>query len=358
MTKQEHAPVLLEQVVALFKNGKSWNSVPNIVTGPGPHSYLLMHFLQMRAAGWKGIDLDEMTALSGAGALYGYEHGDHGPKYAFRNVKPDSRIAAVTGFGYEWVSFKGADAGWTVLRESIDSGRPVKGEHVENVLFAGYQNADKTEDRKVFAMSDEPGTFARWWTWGEFESWVRKVSEGKLGRHTERLAAADAGTSARRVVKELVEWSTEPPAEARNAFPNALFGLAGLEAYAKDCADLVKYPEFSMCHDMNCQWATRKCTAIYLKRVAERRLLPHKATALVASASESYWSAYKSWAEVFRQIGWDAPKGAGKDKGHRQAASQALQAALNHEKAGIAALKKAIALLEQADAEPAPGHVR
>jgi hypothetical protein len=61
-------PVLLDKTLALYRNGKAWNREPELKgSAPaGPHSYLLFHFLQMRTAGWKDVDLDDVVVLSGA----------------------------------------------------------------------------------------------------------------------------------------------------------------------------------------------------------------------------------------------------------------------------------------------------
>jgi hypothetical protein len=91
-----------------------------------PYVYLSAHLVQMRAQGWD-VDFDQVAAVSGASALFGYQPDDFMPKYAHLIIEPDRRIAEATGFGYEWVPFEGQEGAWQVLVESIDAGTSVKG---------------------------------------------------------------------------------------------------------------------------------------------------------------------------------------------------------------------------------------
>ena len=69
-----------------------------------PYVYLSIHLVQMRAAGWHDIDFDQIAAVSGASAIFGYQPGEFMAKYAHLHVDPDQRIADATGFGCEWVN--------------------------------------------------------------------------------------------------------------------------------------------------------------------------------------------------------------------------------------------------------------
>ncbi len=342
--------VLLEEVVREWKDPAALNREKDTVVGPGPHSYLLMHLLQMRAAGWNDIDLDEVTALSGASALFAYRHGTFMPKYAFRHVAPDARIAEATGFGYEWVEFQTAEEAWRIVTESLDSGRPVKGEYAENVLFVGYRSAEDPNDRGIFAMACEPDAFTTWWTWEDFGTWLTWADRHKmrrLGRHARRTRPAAARETALRVVEDLVAWSAEPPEACRRASPKAAFGLAGLRAYAADVANIQEYPDKGMCHEMNSQWPTRKCSAVYLERLAGRGLFGKEANAHLLAASASYRKAFGCWCDVHRQIGWAAPEGAGKVEKRRRAAGEALRQAADHEDGAIEHLRGALAAVRE-----------
>jgi len=372
MAVEDDCPeVFLDGLVDLYQNPESWYREEGLVDmGVGPHTYLIYHSLQMKAAGWE-TGIDEVAAVSGASALFGYEQGSYMPKYAFRRIDLEKRIAEATGFGIGEIHFDSAEGAWDIVKESIDSGRPVKGEHFEAILFAGYQDAASRDYRKVFAISEGPGDFTRSWTWKEFVSWVMQWSHGKLERHTKRVEAADPKSTAIRVIKDLVEWSENPPEDIQFEYNNAVFGLAGIEAYADACGDMEKYPDFAMCHDMNSQWPTRKSSALYLESVAKKGLLPDKLNKDLSAASREYLSAYQSWVNVYNKISWAVPQELRQARTalakqmkttdnpskilnnptwaswieDRTSATQSIREALSHEKAAITALKNALSSL-------------
>jgi hypothetical protein len=371
MEEDDYPEVLLDGLSDLFQDPKSWYREKGLVDmGVGPHTYLIYHCLQMKAAGWD-IDIDEVAAVSGASALFGYEQGSYRPKYAFRRIDPVKRIAEATGFGIGEIHFDSAEGAWDVTKESLDSGRPVKGEHFEAILFAGYQDAANRDDRRVFAISEGPGDFTRSWTWKEFVSWVMQWSHGKLERHTARVVAAGPKSTAIRVIKALVEWSEKPPDDIQFEYNNAVFGLTGIEAYANACEDMEKYPGFGMCHDMNSQWPTRKSSAVYLEGVVRKGLFPEKLNEDLLTASKEYLSAYQSWVNVYNKISWAVPEELRQARADlvkqlksttdpseiynnptwiswvkdRASATQSIREALSHEKAAIAALKNVLASL-------------
>ncbi len=71
------------------------------------------------------MDLDTLAAVSGDSALFAYQPQTFMPEYANLHIGTDNRIASATGFRYEWVPIEGPDDAWQVLRESLDSGRPI-----------------------------------------------------------------------------------------------------------------------------------------------------------------------------------------------------------------------------------------
>jgi hypothetical protein len=261
----------------------------------------------------------------------------------------DKRIAEATGFGYEWVDFKGAEGAWELIKETVDSGRSAKGWDWENILFAGYQDADTPEGRRVFAMADGPETFAEWLTWSKLSEYIDRILNWgcpRFGRHTGRVETMHAAQVALRVMKDLVEWSIDPPEKIAKAYPRATFGLAGIEKYAADCANTDEYEDWGACHDINPQWTIRNSTAVYLERVTADSVFPATVTGCIAAAAREYRAAYADWKELYAQLGHNAPQGAGKVRERRLAVAQAIRDALDHEKAALAELREAIGMAE------------
>jgi hypothetical protein len=348
----EHRTALLEDVI------DHWNRITNDSSGhvavvdgvryEQPYVYLVAHLVETWAAGWEDADFDTVAAVSGASALYGYQPRDFMPKYAHLMVGPDERIAEATGFGYEWVGWEDAEGCWRLLKETIDSGRPAKGWDWENCLFAGYRDADRPEDRKVFMMADGPGTYCEWRTWEQFLEWVGRVSnwnQKSLGRHTTRVAALPEREIAARVVRDLVAWSEQPPPNVSDRFGEATFGLAGIERYATGCADVEAFEDWAACHDINPQWTLRRSTAVYLERVADAGLFPEEAAGHIRDAATHYRDAFADWQEFYALLGHHAPEGAGKMKDRRAAGAAVARRWLEHEKAAIGQLRKALASL-------------
>jgi hypothetical protein len=313
-----------------------------------PYVYLSLHLIQMRAAGWTDSDFDQIAAVSGASALFAYQPGEFMPKYAHLNVDPDGRIAGATGFGYEWVDFEDVDGAWELLVESVDTGRPVKGWDWENILFSDYRDGAQVSARQVYAMADGPDTYARWLTWTEFAEWVARVKEWKCpqyGRHTRRVQVHPPEAVARRVLADLVAWSTTPPKAIRKRFPEATFGLAGIEAYGTDCEG-AKDDDWLACHNINPQWTIRNATGVYLNRLAEADIFSGEVNAHLRDAATQYRAAYECWQAFYTLLGHRAAEVARRMEARRLAGAAVARAWLAHERAGLGAIEQALALME------------
>jgi len=345
----EQPQVLLDEAVAAFDHmqkhvasHEDWGE--GMYPYPQPCVYLQMHLVEMQTMGWE-IDFDTLVAVSGASALFAYQPKEFMPKYANLHIGMDRRIAEATGFGYEWVPFKDAEEAWQIIKETVDSGRVAKGWDYENCAFCGYQDAAKPEDRKVFAIGDGPGTFSTWWTWKQFTEWLDRITKWKqnrLGRHTRRVRKVPAKKIALRVMQDLVTWSTAPPEACREHFAKATFGLAGIERYAADCADVRKFPDWGMCHDINPQWTVRHSTAVYLGRIAEGKLFPTKVRADIAKAAAQYKAAAAAWHKTYGLLGHGATKEQRRDKARRQQAAALIRQAIEHERNAIDALTQVL----------------
>lgn len=140
---------------------------------PQPCTYLTTHLVCMRIAGWTDVDFDELAAVSGASALFGYEHGSFMPKYASQYINMAQHIAEATGFACERLSVEDPERAWGSLVESVDAGVALKGWEAEMVVFAGYQKAAARDDRKIYVMSDGASNYKGWWLWDRFVKWTQ-----------------------------------------------------------------------------------------------------------------------------------------------------------------------------------------
>jgi hypothetical protein len=352
MMNKNNDPVLLHKAVDPFQDLILRQGEHSVISGDEvyiqPYVYLSAHLVQMRAQGWD-VDFDQIAALSGASALFAYQPGEFMPKYAHLVVDPDERIAEATGFGYQWVSWEGIEGAWQVIVESIDAGKSVKGWDWENILFAGYQEADTPSARKVYAMADGPGTYSRWLTWDEFGEWVDRVhkwNECRLGWYSGRVQTRPPAEVAQRVMRDLVAWSVEPPRSARERWSEATFGLAGIEAYAAACEASDPNEDWTACHDINGQWTVRNSTGVYLQRVAEAGLFSEQVNAHLLTAAQEYRAAYESWQQLYVQyLGHGVPEIKRKSTEHRAAGAAAVREGLQHEKKALAWVERALAAL-------------
>jgi hypothetical protein len=347
----EHKPVLLDRAARIFDELIGHLGQHGVVCGGEeyiqPYVYLSLHLVQMRAAGWD-VDFDDLAATSGASALFAYQPGEFMQKYAHLYVDPDRRIAEASGFGYEWSDFEGVEGAWQLVVEGVDAGRSLKGWDWENILFAGYQDAAVTEERKVFAMADGPDTYAKWLSWEEFGEWAERVSGWhmpRLGRHTGRVEPRPAREVALRVMRDLVAWSAAPPPVVQEQYPEAAFGLAGIEAYAAACEGSNLDEDWVACHDINGQWTVRHSTSAYLGRVADARLFPAEVTACLRAAAQEYRAAYESWQKLYDYLGHAVPEATRKTRAQRAAGAAAVREGLAHEKAALAEVERALALV-------------
>jgi hypothetical protein len=312
-----------------------------------PRSAMTTHLVCMRAAGWREADYETLMTISGFGISFVYEHKD---KFWVSYVPPpgaDERITKATGFGWEWLRLRTADDAWRTLKRTIDDGKAVRAPHLEELVFAGYHEAAKKADRKAFVLCEPFARPGRWWSWQEFEQWFKIHSHGFMGRHTKKVRPVAAKTMALEVMRNIVEWAEHHPYADNRAFGAAEFGLAGLDAYADDVADTAKGSSYFHrgwlgCHNIYPQWTARKCTAVYLSRVAKE--FPRPVADHIRAAARQYEAAYAAWQEWEEHLGraGKAPKNAWSTKKHRLAGAAAIREAIDHERAAIAEVAEAL----------------
>ena len=148
---------------------------------------------------WSEWDTDYGTLMTVSGCGPIFTHG-RGKNYWTNYVEAagwDKRVARSTGINIEWKRFSDAEEAWKLIKSEIDQGRPVVGKHLEDVVFAGYQDADKKEERRILAICCPFAWPCKWWTWEEFTGWVKKHSNRGTrvyGRPADKLQPREAAT--------------------------------------------------------------------------------------------------------------------------------------------------------------------
>jgi hypothetical protein len=333
---------LLKDAVSQFdhleKNIASHANVLDNNIYPQPSTYLTTHYVCMKVAGFE-IDYDVLTAVSGTSALFAYKHNDFMPKYAHLHIGIDKRIEKATGFGWEWLSPQSADECFSMIKDSIDSNRPVKSTMYENILFAGYIDSGDIKKRKLYVLSDGTDYYNDWINWKAFIHWFKEWGHTKIGHYTQKKGTLSKKDIAVRVFNDLVNWSTEVPEAIRNQYPDAVFGLDGINKYADDCEDVKKYRDWKACHDINPQWITRNSTAIYLKSLVDEDIFNQDINIHLDKSSELYNKAFLEWRVFNNYLGYLAPKKAGRNKSNRINGANAVRKALEFEKQAIDEIK-------------------
>jgi hypothetical protein len=149
-----------------------------------------------------------------------------------------------------------------------------------------------------------------------------------------------------RVLRDLVAWSTEHPASIIERWPKAAYGLAGIERYADTLEASDPAEDWVACHPINGQWTVRNSTGVYLRRVSEEGLFPAPVNAHLLAAAAEYRAAYESWQQLYNDyLGHGVPEEKRKTKEHRLAGAAAVRQGLEHEKAGLDELERALAAL-------------
>ncbi len=352
MKIKKYQSVLLTSAVKEFefiaRNVASHVDVMQEKVYPQPNVYLTTHLVCMWTAGWKDTDFDTLTTVSGASALFAYkDYNDFMPKYANLYIGMDKRIADAAGFGWEWIPFEDPETGWELIKQSIDSGKPVKGWNEENLVFAGYSDSRFKHLRKVYVMSDGAGYYSTWIRWKSFCRWTKEWSHGKLGRFNGRLSPRPEKDIAIQVITDLVNWSEKPPEKVIQQFPGTKFGLEGMKAYAADCKNMDKYKTWSACHPINPQWIVRNSTAVYLENLIKKEIFRGDINNYLIPAAGKYRAAYSAWREFYNILGYSAPRTAGRTKHNRKKGAESVRKAIEHEKEALGLLSKALDLIRQ-----------
>jgi hypothetical protein len=336
------------------------DSKKGLTTPWAERSDTYMYLAQMRIAGWP-VDYADLITVAGYGPSFAYAPGpkDRWGAHYFPPKGRDARIAHATGCQYRWRRYEDVEEYWQALKQAIDEGQAVHGPNEENILFIGYVDAEKPEDRKVmpvaivFVDEDE-------WTWEQFAKWHgRQMVNGWFGRIEKRVEPWPARKSALETMATMAEAGMGEDSRQRPD-DRVVWGVAGIEAYAKDLADLAKSGAeedqggffqggWRGCHNVYPQMSGRPAAATYLKRIAP--LFEGEARELILAAAAEYSEATKAWEAYTGQLGRECEEVAGvkhsvawTSETQRKAGATAVAKAAKHERGALVALQKALEL--------------
>ena len=303
-----------------------------------PRSAMTAHLICMKAAGLRSVDYEMLMAVSGFGLSFVYEHSE---KFWVSFVPPPGcykRLAEATGFGWEWLKLETPETAWAVLKETLSSGKPVRAPYLEELIFAGFEEAEKAEDRKVFVLCEPFMNPGKWWNWQEFCDWFEKHSFGFIGRHTDLVECKGQMGIAQEIMRIIVQWANNHPMAEDRAYDGVKFGIEGLLEYAKDVADTSLTENYfdrgwNGCYSIYPQWTARICTASYLRQVAKE--CGSRVREQLLSIANLYERAYSAWRVFEVYLGKDVPGGAWDDPARRVAGAEAILKAIEMEKKAI-----------------------
>jgi hypothetical protein len=337
------APVIIKDTEYVFNNILHEIETKDYVR----RSYIYMQLACMCTAGWD-IDYETLMPVSGYGLTFAYEAKAQSGAHFWAPQGTDERIARATGFGWEWVHFNDIEDCWQALKETINSGRPIHAPHMEEVLFIGYQEAENKRHRKVRPLAIpvfvDPG---KWWSWKEFQAWFQEY-DGYLGRFTHQTDPQSDKETAIEVLNTIVTMAYNDPRSQKPDMQGVGWGLAGIEAFAKDIGNLaMKERHFCSgwfgCHDSNPQWTARQLTARYLHNAAD--LFKPDVASLIREAAGFYDDAHQAWMQWDEQLGTQSPPRAWRNQQRRLAGARAVQLAAKHERNAIEKIQQALAAL-------------
>ena len=143
-------------------------------------------------------------------------------------------------------------------------------------------------------------------------------------------------------------WGQGATEAVQAKYPQAQFGLAAMAAYADDCEDMARFPDWAVCHPINPHWGVRNATAVYLTRVANENLFDDRVNRILPLVAGHYRSAYCSWKTLYELLGHHAPEGAAQDPERRRAGAEAVRDAMRHEEAALEMLARALPAMNPA----------
>jgi len=361
--KREGNRVWIDGAKALFhkhmEDSKTGRATPWAERGD-THMYLT----RMWIAGWN-VDYATLNTVSGHGPSFSYCSGADRNDYI--NYLPpagrNERIAHATGCKHVWRRYRDIEDYWQALKRTINEGHAVQAPNEEDLLFIGYEEGGKPEDRRVmpvasvFVDEDE-------WTWEQFKKWFAKpMVNGWFGRIEGRVEPWPARRSAIEVMRMMVAVANGEDSR-RKPNDGVHWGIKGIEVYAADLADMSKSGGsgpggyfgggWRGCHCVYPQASGRPAAAAYLKSIFP--LFEGQVSRQIQAAASEYDKATECWRDYFAQLGRDGERTVDVDHTtawttaqYRQAGAAAVHKAHMHERKAIDALAKAINIYENAE---------
>ncbi len=316
-----------------------------------------MYLAQLRVAGY-GVDYATLHALAGYSGSFAYapKPKDDWGRHYWPVAGRDERIANATGCRVKWQQYKNVEDYWQALKQAIDEGRAVQGPKEEGVLFIGYVDADRPEDRKVMPLAlvfvkDE------YWTWQQFSEWHSRFGQW-LGHIVEQAEPGDPRESAIETIQTMVKCASGNDPRKKGDRP-VTFGIAGVEAYARDLADMNNsgaredkggywQDGWMGCHNVYPQISGRPAAAKYLRSVAEH--FDGDTRKHIEAAAAHYDRATESWTTYLTQLGGHTGRTvpvehevAWTTAQYRKAGADAVAQAAKHERSALGSLMQALA---------------
>ena len=319
------------------------------------HTELLVRSAIAQAQGFAHVDYDTLVTLTGYATAWGYHPRNCAVVYTPPAAPPwelDALIARGTGFGWEWLP-KTADAeeAWRAVVATLDSGRPLQGQFLDDLLIVACQDPGGPEARRIYVMGgwNKPG----WWTMEAWAEWVRDW--GRLGRPTGTTDQAPLRDVVVESLRGMASYACADPRAGIDFLAGARFGLDGIEAYAAMLDDLsVTLDDIDMgwagCHCVSRQYTGRRSAASFLRRAAG--VLPPEAARHVLAAARCYAAAYREWKVYERLLSRAAYRkplpdiaAAWADPGRRHGGAAAVRRACAREAAAAEEVRSALAFL-------------
>lgn len=314
---------------------------------------LVCRLALLHAQGAKDVTYEDLVMAAGWGTSFVF----HEKKGWLIFTPPDDPKAIedrlTQAAGWRWQSlgdYKGKpDEAWAALAKSIDAGRGVVGVFLDDYIFAGYEDAGRKEDRRVYHLGgwDPNG----WWTWAEFEKWCGDW--GRLNAYGEKSPRGDAHEALLTAMRGAVKCATGDGRKSVPKFADGAYGLAGMEAYAAAVADSSRDPDWSEggwlgCFCINRQHDARDAAARWFS--ARAGLLAEPARGHLLKAAAHYEAACSAWGDFEAVLGRGAGKteledlkGLWRDASARKAGAEAVRRAAEFERQAVSEIEKALA---------------